>query len=148
MGDSRLYRFEGPNCAERTIDHSHVENLVRQGKLSREEAPKHPLANVLINALGMSEHLPQVVVHRRERLRAGDAFLLCSDGLWHYFSDAELGAAIAMNSPRQASEMLINKARERAIGTSADNCTLAVLKLVEPPKEQRNYTVEKMRRAV
>jgi PPM family protein phosphatase len=148
MGDSRLYRFEGPNCAERTIDHSHVENLVRQGKLSSEEAPKHPLANVLTNALGMSEHLPQVVVHRRERLRAGDAFLLCSDGLWHYFSDAELGAAIAMNSPRQASEMLINKARERAIGTSADNCTLALVKLVEPPKEQRNYTVEKMRRAV
>jgi PPM family protein phosphatase len=148
VGDSRLYRFEGPNCAERTIDHSHVENLVRQGKLSREDAPKHPLANVLIHALGMSEHLPQVAVQRRERLRAGDAFLLCSDGLWHYFSDAELCAAIAMNSPRQASEMLISKARERAIGSSADNCTLAIIKLVEPPKEQRNYTVEKMRRAV
>jgi hypothetical protein len=44
--------------------------------------------------------------------------------------------------------MLINKARERAFGTSADNCTLAIIKLVEPLKEQRNYTVEKMRRAV
>jgi PPM family protein phosphatase len=148
VGDSRLYRFEGPNCAERTVDHSHVENLVKQGKLSREDAPKHPRANVLLHALGMSEHLPAVTLHRRQHLRAGDAFLLCSDGLWHYFSDAELGAAIAMNSPRQASEMLINKARERAVGTSADNCSLAIIKLVEPPKEQRSYTVEKMRRAV
>lgn len=148
VGDSRLYRFEGPNCAERTIDHSYIENLIAQGKLSREDALKHHLANVLVTALGMSERLPPIAVHRRDRLRAGDAFLLCSDGLWHYFSDAELGAAVAMNSPRQASEMLINKARERALGTSADNCTLAIIKLVEPPKEQRNYTVEKMRRAV
>jgi serine/threonine protein phosphatase PrpC len=148
VGDSRLYRFEGPNCAERTIDHSYIESLIAQGKLSREDASKHHLANVLITALGMSEHLPPATVHRRDRLKAGDAFLLCTDGLWHYFSDAELGAAVAMNSPRQASEMLINKARERALGTSADNCTLAIIKLVEPPKEQRNYTVEKMRRAV
>ena len=148
IGDSRLYCFEGPNCVGRTIDHSHVENLVRQGRLSREDAQKHPLANVLVNALGMNERPPQVTVQRRDLLKSGDAFLLCSDGLWHYFSDAELGAAVAMNSPRQASEMLISKARERAVGTSADNCTLAIVKLVDPPKEQRNYTVEKMRRAV
>lgn len=148
VGDSRLYRFEGPNCAERTVDHSYVENLVKEGKLSREGAQNHHLSNVLVNALGMSDQLPQVTVRRRDGLKAGDAFLLCTDGLWCYFSDAELGAAVAMNSPRQASEMLINKARERAVGTSADNCTLAIVKLVEQSGEQRNYTVGKMRRAV
>jgi len=53
-----------------------------------------------------------------------------------------------MNAPRLASEMLIKKARERAAGTSADNCTLAIVKLVALPKETKDYTVKKMRRAV
>jgi hypothetical protein len=44
--------------------------------------------------------------------------------------------------------MLINKARERSAGVSADNCTLAIVKLVAPPKEEKGYTVKKMRRAV
>jgi len=147
VGDSRLYRFEGPNCAERTIDHSYVELLVREGKLSRDEAQNHRLSNVLVNALGSHEYEPQVTLRRYDGLKAGDAFLLCSDGLWHYFSDAELGAAIAMNSPRQASEMLIDKARERA-GGAGDNCTLAIVKLVEPATEAKSYTVGKMKRAV
>lgn len=148
IGDSRLYRFDGPNCAERTLDHSYVEKLIGEGKLSRDDGQGHHLSNVLVNALGMSGREPEVMIRRYDGLKAGDAFLLCTDGLWHYFSDAELGAAIAMNSPRQASEMLINKARERAAGTAADNCTLAIVKLAALPKQERNYTVEKMRRAV
>ncbi|HYD59366.1 MAG TPA: protein phosphatase 2C domain-containing protein [Noviherbaspirillum sp.] len=148
VGDSRLYRFDGPNCAERTIDHSFVEMLVREGKLSREEAQNHRLSNVLVSALGSHDRDPQVTLRRYEGLKAGDSFLLCSDGLWHYFSDAELGAAVAMNSPRQASEMLINKARERTTGGSGDNCTLAIVKLVEPPVEVKGYSVGKMKRAV
>jgi serine/threonine protein phosphatase PrpC len=148
VGDSRLYRFDGPNCAERTIDHSFVEMLVREGKLSREEAQNHRLSNVLVSALGSHDRDPQVTLRRYEGLKAGDSFLLCSDGLWHYFSDAELGAAVAMNSPRQASEMLINKARERTTDGSGDNCTLAIVKLIEPPVEVKGYSVGKMKRAV
>ncbi|HYD96888.1 MAG TPA: protein phosphatase 2C domain-containing protein [Noviherbaspirillum sp.] len=148
VGDSRLYRFDGPNCADRTTDHSYVEMLVRQGKLSRQEAQNHRLANVLVSALGSHESEPQVTLRRHEGLKAGDAFLLCSDGLWHYFSDAELAAAVAANTPRQASEMLITKARERATDGKGDNCTLAIVKLVEPPAQAKPYTAEKMKRAV
>lgn len=148
VGDSRLYRFDGPNCAERTIDHSYVEMLVKEGKLSREEAQNHQLSNVLVNALGSHENEPEVTVGRYDGLKAGDSFLLCTDGLWHYFSDTELGAAIAMNSPRQASEMLINKARERTIDGTGDNCTLAIVRLVEQPRESKAYTIGKMKRAV
>ncbi|MGZ5790427.1 MAG: PP2C family protein-serine/threonine phosphatase [Burkholderiaceae bacterium] len=148
VGDSRLYRFDGPNFAEHTIDHSYVEKLIGEGKLAREDAKDHKLANILVNILGSGTSEPYVTFGRRDGLKIGDAFLLCSDGLWHYFSDAELGAVIAMNAPRQASEMLIKKARERAEGTTADNCTLAIVKLIAPPKEIKNYTVQKMRRAV
>jgi serine/threonine protein phosphatase PrpC len=148
VGDTRLYRFDGPNCAERTVDHSYVEKLVKDGKLSREEAQGHRLSNVLMYALGNSENDLEVSVGRYDGLKVGDAFILCTDGLWHYFSDAELGAAIASNSPRQASELLINKARERAAGTAADNCTLAIVKLAPPPVEVKNYTAVTMQCAV
>lgn len=147
VGDSRLYRFRGPNCAGRTTDHSYVEKLVREGRLTPEQAREHRLANVLVSALGSHEQEPEITVGRQQGLRGGDAFLLCSDGLWHYFGDAELGAAVAMNSPRQASEMLIGKARERAAGTDADNCTLAVVKLVEV-EPAKDYNIGKMRRAI
>lgn len=148
VGDSRLYRFSGPNFAERTIDHSYVEQMVSQGKLTREDAKDHKLSNILVNVLGSPNAEPYITIGQHQGLKAGDAFLLCSDGLWHYFTDAELGAALAMNSPRQASEFLIKKARERAEGSVADNCTLAIVKLVAPPKETPTYTVQKMRRAV
>lgn len=148
VGDSRLYRFEGPNFIEHTIDHSYVEQLVSAGKLTREEAKNHGLSNVLVNVLGSGTQEPYITLKHHRGLRAGDHFLLCSDGLWHYFNEAELGAAIAMNSPRDAAEMLIKKVRERAVGTAADNCTLAIVKLVLPTVENKDYTAKKMRRAV
>lgn len=148
VGDSRLYRFTGPNFAERTIDHSFVERMVAQGKFTPEQAKNHRLSNILVNVLGSMRDDPFVTVGRYEGTKAGDAFLLASDGLWHYFSDEELGAAISMNSPRDASEMLIRKARERAAGTEGDNCSMAIVKLVVPPPPDKGYTVSKMRRAV
>lgn len=148
VGDSRLYRFDGPNCAEHTVDHSFAEKLVSEGKLAREDAKGHRLSSLLVNVLGHTTSDPFVTVKRYDGLKAGDAFLLCSDGLWHYFNSSELGAAIAMNSPRQASEMLIKKARDRATGSIADNCTLAIVKLVKLPEEVKDYTALKMRRAV
>jgi len=148
VGDSRLYRFEGPNFIQHTIDHSYVEQLVTDGKLTREQAKNHRLSNVLVNVLGSGTQEPYVTIGRHRGLRPGDHFLLCSDGLWHYFSEPELGAAIAMNAPRDAAEMLVRKARERAAGSAADNCTFAIVKLVVPPQEERNYTAKKMRRAV
>jgi serine/threonine protein phosphatase PrpC len=148
VGDSRLYRFDGPNFAERTVDHSFVEKLVSDGKLSRAAAQKHQLANVLTSALGDRKREPEITLGRYDRLKAGDAFLLCTDGLWPCFNDSELGAAVAVHSPRQASEMLIAKARERTAKENADNCTLAIVKLAPPQPEAKNYAVGKMRRAV
>jgi len=146
-GDSRLYRFSGPNFVEKTRDHSYVEQLVEEGKILPEEAKTHKLSNILTNVLGSTTTPPYITFGQCDGLKAHDSFLLCSDGLWHYFDDAELSAAVAANSPRQASELLIRKARDR--GTPrGDNCTFAIVKLVVPPAEVKNYTVQKMRRAI
>jgi serine/threonine protein phosphatase PrpC len=148
VGDSRLYAFDGPNCVKRTVDHTYREQLKAENKRDERIEKDPSLAGLLVSVLGSATNPLTVTMGRRENLKAGDAFLICSDGLWQFFSDVELGAAIAMNTPRKASEMLINKARERAAGIKADNCTMAIVKLVKPDKEIKDYTVKKMRRAV
>jgi serine/threonine protein phosphatase PrpC len=56
--------------------------------------------------------------------------MLCSDGLWDYFENSELGKVLSTLPPRKAAEMLISAARARARG-HGDNCTLALVKLTE-----------------
>ncbi len=147
VGDSRLYRFDHKECVGRSGDAEYVTHLMETENLPEESARKHRQAKLLNNALGNKHREPFVVFGLQENLKAGDAFLLCSDGLWSYFADVELASVIAKKSPREAAEMLINKARERAQG-KGDNCSMAIIKLVAPPKEEINYTVQKMRKAV
>ena len=147
VGDARVYRFAGETCAMRSNDGAYVEHLVREDKLPLDAARKHRSSKLLNNALGNSFKSPFVTVGYHEGLQAGDAFLLCSDGLWQLFKDTELAAAVARNTPRQAAERLISKAGERAQG-KGDNCSMAIVKLVEQAREIPNYTVQKMRRAV
>jgi len=128
-GDSRLYHFRGLQLLGRTVDHSYVEHLVAVGKITPEQALTHPNRNVLLTSLGGQEE-PKFDFAETEDLRGGDAFVLCSDGLWAYFSDAELAQLVAENSARAACEILIELARKRAEG-SGDNVSLAIIKLVE-----------------
>ena len=127
VGDSRIYRFSHGKVAGRTIDHSYVEQLVAEGKLDRRGANSHRLSNLLTHALGTSKQ-PSIDFGSVESLAVGDSFLLCSDGLWHYFTDAELTVVMTSYPVRKASERLIEIARERADG-GGDNCTLAIVRM-------------------
>lgn len=147
VGDSRLYRFSNAELVERTVDHSYVEKLVAEKKIAPEEAKSHTLSNILLNVLGAGSSDPYITINEYNDLKPNDSFLLCSDGLWHYFTDRELGAVVSSNSPRMGAEMLINKARSRASGRG-DNCTLAIVKLLKPPKVEKTYKVEKIGKAV
>lgn len=126
-GDSRLYHFRGPTLLGRSIDHSYVEYLVATGKITAEQALNHPNRNVLLASLGGQDE-PKITVDETTDLAPGDVFVLCSDGLWAYFGDEELGMLVAQNSARQACEILIDKARRRANG-GGDNLSLAIVKL-------------------
>ncbi|MGI4848603.1 MAG: PP2C family protein-serine/threonine phosphatase [Janthinobacterium lividum] len=148
VGDSRLYRFSGPNFVERTYDHSLVEKLVGEGRVAPADAGAHRLAHVLMNVLGTSNTSIFVSINRHDQVRPGDGFLLCSDGLWHYFDEAELGAAITMGSPRETCEMLVRKSRERAAGSKSDNCTMIVARVFDVPEEKPRVKATPLRRAV
>lgn len=131
VGDSRLYHFHHEKLVTRTADHSLVEQMVAQGKINREQAAHHKLSNVLVNALGMAK-APKLSFGHVDELRTGDSFLICSDGLWAYFSESELGQLMHDEGPRKASENLLAAARERADG-HGDNCTMAIAKLEPAP---------------
>ena len=126
-GDSRLYHFRGQPLINRTRDHSYVEQLFREGRISEEQMESHPNKNLLVHCLG-STTPPHIDFGSTEKLLPDDTFFLCSDGIWAYFSDIELGAILASCPPRTASEQLIELARERANGRG-DNCSLAIIKL-------------------
>jgi len=142
VGDSRLYRFEDGKCLVRTSDAAYVEHLVTNDKLPLEAARNHRRSTLLLNLLGNSHKEPFVTMGSHTGLKAGDDFLLCSDGLWHFFTDAELGAATNKAKPRQAAEMLINKAAERSQGKGG-NCTMAIVKLVKPAQDAAHLAVQK-----
>ena len=140
-GDSRMYRYHGKQLVFRTTDHSYVEQLLARGRVTPEQAAVHPKRNILITSLGGQE-TPKIDYGVAENLQGGDSFLLCSDGLWGYFSDAELGEVLFAHSAREACDILITRARQRARG-EGDNVSIVVLKLVEieipakkpPPKK-------------
>ena len=130
-GDSRVYHFRGPEMVRRTTDHSFVQRLVDEGKLTEEAANTHPQSNLLTGCLGTQTD-PPISLWSIERLEFGDTLLACSDGLWHYFTPKEMGAIVHALPPREAGEMLITKARQRARG-GGDNLSVALLR-VDPLK--------------
>jgi serine/threonine protein phosphatase PrpC len=126
-GDSRVYHFRGAELVSRTIDHSYVQRLVDEGQINEDEANAHPQSNLLTGCLGTNADPP--LTHQRiSRIEIGDSLLACSDGLWHYFTSRELGAIVHALPPREASEMLVSKARQRARG-AGDNLSLALVRV-------------------
>jgi serine/threonine protein phosphatase PrpC len=127
-GDSRLYHFRNRRLVLRTRDHSLVGELQRRGKLTAEEALHHPQRNVLVSCLG-GDRAPQAEHGNCDNVVAGDHFLLCSDGLWNYFSDEELADTLASLSANDAAQRLLELARKRSHG-NGDNISLAIVKFI------------------
>jgi serine/threonine protein phosphatase PrpC len=82
VGDSRIYHIRQGKMLERTRDHSHVELLLREGKITEEELPNHPMRNFVECCLGGDAALPEMSVTNARKLSAGDVLVLCTDGFW------------------------------------------------------------------
>ena len=134
-GDSRIYHFRNGELIARSEDHSYVGEMVRSGFLTARQAETHPKRNVLLSCLGDVE-APKIAFGGTEPLQAGDCFILCSDGLWAYFPDAELGDALRSMPPRQAAEALVERARQRGNGRG-DNISLIIIKIIEVPDKPK-----------
>lgn len=126
VGDSRIYHFNNSRLIKRTLDHSYVQTLVDKGVLTPEQANSHPQSNVLMACLG-TETRPPFSEHQINVLEAGDSLMACSDGVWHYLRDEEAGHIIQQNTAKESCEILIQTARERALGRG-DNLSVIVVK--------------------
>lgn len=88
IGDSRAYRLRDRVLTQLTVDHSLVEDLVREGRLTPEEAQSHPQRNIVTRALGIG---PDIEVDSfGEQVKVDDRYLLCSDGLFNEVSEDDI----------------------------------------------------------
>ncbi len=122
-GDSRLYLFRDGLLRQVSRDHSLVQDLVEAGELAPEQAESHPQANVVTRAVGAVEDL--VLDKTHEKIRHGDMFLLCSDGLTRHVSDPEIAEVLANATTPGAAQALIDLALERG---AKDNVTAVVVR--------------------
>ena len=129
VGDSRLYMLRDGHIYQLTEDDSHVMELVRQGLISKEEARTHEDKNVILRALGTSPEVEVSVVSAFEA-RAGDFYLVCSDGLHDLVRDEEIARVVAGAADvHAAAEQLVALAKERG---GHDNITVGIVGLVAP----------------
>jgi protein phosphatase len=128
VGDSRAYRLREGQLLRLTDDHSLVDELMRQGKITPEEAVDHPQRSVITRALG-----PEPVVEidtRSYAARAGDVYLLCSDGLTTMLPEARLAEILGTHQLlREAGAALITAANEAG---GRDNITVVLFRLEDP----------------
>lgn len=94
-GDSRLYWFRDRRVLRMTEDHSVVQQLQHAGMYPNEDLRTLPNRNVLAGAVGAQSQVPPTVLRESMDLQPGDAFLLCSDGLWENLREVEMEAALA-----------------------------------------------------
>ena len=131
VGDSRAYLIRDGELSQITEDHSLVEEMVRAGELTPEQAEVHPQRSIITRALGID---PVVDVDLYPiQLRAGDRVLLCSDGLTTMVRPEEIATILGReHDPKQAAQLLVDAAN--AAG-GEDNVTALILEAVEVPDE-------------
>lgn len=123
-GDSRCYLWRGQRLYQLSKDHSLQQRLIDEQKMSTQEARAHPSGHALTRAIGAAEQLTLDVLELE--VFSGDAFLLCSDGLYNGLSSADLGSALSLKAPRVALERLFDDVLR---GPARDNLTAVVIRL-------------------
>ena len=129
IGDSRVYHLRQGKIVERTRDHSHVELLLREGKITEEELPTHPMRNFVECCLGGDPAIPEMTVSGRHVLQPGDVLLLCTDGIWANLRDSDIAGFF--RDDNQELRAWLEALGRRAVQASApfsDNSTAAVLR--------------------
>jgi protein phosphatase len=112
VGDSRAYMLRAGEMHQLSEDDTLVARLVRDGTMTAEEARNSPERSVLMRALGVHDTVEPMIWKEGLPLRAGDRFVLCSDGLHDLVGNDMIQAAITENPPPEACRILVQAARE------------------------------------
>ena len=121
VGDSRLYRVRKDVIRKLTKDHSYVQQLVEDKKITREEAKVHPKKNMLTKALGCTPYVEPDL--RARNFEKGDIFIICSDGLTNMVEEKRIYELVKENLST-AADKLIKEANEAG---GYDNITVIII---------------------
>lgn len=145
VGDSRCYQIRDGKMVFRTADHSYVADLVRQGKLTEEEARNSNFSNVITRAIGGAETVEVEI--DEVKTEPGDRFALMTDGIWGAVTETDLIEALGRDNPVVELTAGIAEAVDnhgQANGGGHDNLTLALMQLpaaLEGSTEDDNWTI-------
>jgi protein phosphatase len=133
-GDTRCYVLHGEELRLLTDDHTVANQMLRSGQLNPNTVERSPWSNVLVNALGADAEQVFAEVHHRE-LQAGDALLLCSDGLNKHVPDIKIQELLnASATPEDCCKELIEMAKREG---GSDNITAIVARFIETERGER-----------
>jgi serine/threonine protein phosphatase PrpC len=133
VGDSRIYQLRNGAVVDRTRDHSHVELLLRAGRITERQAHAHPMRNYVECCIGGDPALPEMSLGGRHGLEPGDLVLLCSDGFWAGLTDTQI-ASLGQQPDRSLGDSLADQGARAVHATApfADNTTAAVVRWLGP----------------
>ncbi|MCU1638378.1 MAG: protein phosphatase [Microbacteriaceae bacterium] len=128
IGDSRVYLVRDGELSQITADHTFVQRLVDSGRITAEEAAVHPRRSVLMRVLGDVDAAPEIDTTIMET-RAGDRWMLCSDGLSSYVSDERiLHVLTSTTDPDAAAHRLVKESLDQG---APDNVTVVIVNIDE-----------------
>jgi protein phosphatase len=122
-GDSRIYRVRKRRIEQISVDHTEVQELISEGKLTAEEARAWPRRNVITRAIGVNDD-PELEI-KGSALELGDTFVICSDGLTAHVEDKEILALASAHRPQQACDLLVALTLDRG---ASDNVTVVAVR--------------------
>ncbi|MGW1681757.1 protein phosphatase 2C domain-containing protein [Saccharopolyspora sp. NPDC002376] len=125
VGDSRAYLVRDGELTQITHDDTFVQSLIDEGRITEEEAANHPQRSLLLYALTGHEVEPSLAIREA---RAGDRYLLCSDGLTGPVSTETMAEALRIPDPQQCADRMIELALK---GGGPDNVTVIIADVVD-----------------
>jgi len=125
VGDSRCYAFSGGELTQLSYDHTVMQELIDQGRLTPSEAINHPQRSLLTQALMGDSGIETVL--KEFPVKIGDQFLLCSDGLSSVLSDLEISKILKKQSGQELVETLVEEVKAKG---APDNVTIIVVEVI------------------
>jgi PPM family protein phosphatase len=125
IGDSRAYLLRDGSLAQLSEDQTLVAQLVREGKLTEEEARHSPVSNVILQALGMGPDIEPVIWEKPLGVAPGDTLILCTDGLTGLVSDPDIADIAGRLAPHEAAGALIAAANDAG---GHDNISVGIIR--------------------
>ncbi len=131
-GDSRAYILKQDGISQITQDHTYVNELVRRGEITAEAAATHPERNILTNAMGTKPSIRVDTGRIEKNFEESDRLLLCSDGLYDYIKDSEMGELLSRGSLREIANEMVSLAKKRG---GHDNITVVLAERIPTANE-------------